>query len=680
MPQNIGQAYVQIVPSADGISGSIEKVIAPEAESAGTKAGGSIAKGIGGALAGGTAAVAAGITAVTGAIIKGTSDLGAYGDNIDKMSQKMGLSAQSYQEWDAVMQHSGTSMEAMKASMKTLANAAQTNSDAFKDLGISQEQIAKMSQEELFEATITALQNVENETQRTYLAGKTLGKGATELGALLNTSAEDTQAMRDRVRELGGVMSDEAIKNAALFQDNLQDLQTAISGVGRGIMAELLPGMNSLMSGFTSLIAGESGASEAINAGIGQLGTAVEGMVTNIVGIANNILPGFITAITSAIPQLIPLATTLITTLATSIVNVLPMLITTVLPALLQAGLQLVIGLAQALIAAGPQLLAAGQELIAQLVMFFSGTGGSQMLQQGMSIITQFGTGILTSLPIVLANGVQIITNLVNGILQGLPSVILMAGNIITQFVGAILPLLPQLMQTGFELLSNLLQGIITHLPDIILAVTQVFAMFVATCAEHFPEIIQTGFEILTNIITGILDALPDLLFVTIPQIFTDVCNTFAEFDWLQIGKDIMQGIIDGFVSMIGNVVEVARRAGKSILDAIKEFLHIGSPSKVMRDEIGQWIPKGIAVGIEANLDSVNEAMHKAALMTQTAYNAALDVTAPALVAETGNSEVTLEYMLQLMIQYFPNFAKNKGLDEASLYDVINRQLGTAVV
>lgn len=148
----------------------------------------------------GVAALASIGTAVVGAttaLIKGTGEVAAYGDNIDKMSQKMGMSAEAYQEWDAVMQHSGTSMETMKASMKTLANAAETGSDAFEKLGISQEELASMSQEQLFERTISALQNVDDETQRTYLAGKTLGRGATELGALLNTSAEDTQAMRD---------------------------------------------------------------------------------------------------------------------------------------------------------------------------------------------------------------------------------------------------------------------------------------------------------------------------------------------------------------------------------------------------------------------------------------------------------------------------------------------------
>ena len=135
---DLGKAYVQIIPSAQGISGSISNVLAPEATSAGEKAGLNIAGGIGTALKSATGILAAGVATVSTAIVKGSSDVASYGDNIDKMSQKMGLSAQSYQEWDAVMQHSGTSMEAMKSSMKTLANAAQSNSVAFEKLGISQ--------------------------------------------------------------------------------------------------------------------------------------------------------------------------------------------------------------------------------------------------------------------------------------------------------------------------------------------------------------------------------------------------------------------------------------------------------------------------------------------------------------------------------------------------------------
>ena len=142
---------------------------------------------VGGAAAGAGAAVFSAVGKVASA-----------GDNIDKMSQKLGMSATAYQEWDAIMRHSGTTIDVMQSSMKTLASAAETSKDAFNELGLSQEKIASLSQEKLFAETIKALQNVEDDTRRTYLAGQLLGRGATELGALLNTSAEDTEKNASR--------------------------------------------------------------------------------------------------------------------------------------------------------------------------------------------------------------------------------------------------------------------------------------------------------------------------------------------------------------------------------------------------------------------------------------------------------------------------------------------------
>ena len=145
MPE-LGKAYVQIVPSAEGISGQIESALAPETESAGSKLGGILGGGIGTAIKSSAALVAGATAAVTGAVVKGSSDLASYGDNIDKMSQKMGISAQGYQEWEAVMQHSGTSMETMKASMKTLANAVENGNESFEKIGISVDDLKNIQQ------------------------------------------------------------------------------------------------------------------------------------------------------------------------------------------------------------------------------------------------------------------------------------------------------------------------------------------------------------------------------------------------------------------------------------------------------------------------------------------------------------------------------------------------------
>ena len=283
----IAKAYVQIIPSATGTKDAIIKEMGGDLEEAGKEGGSIFSKAMGSALKGIGAVAATALSAATAAaagLVKGTSELAEYGDTIDKMSQKMGLSAEAYQEWDAIMQHSGTSIESLQAGMKTLANAVENGNEAFERLGITEEQIAEMDNEDLFAATITALQNVDNETERTYLAGQLLGRGATELGALLNTSAEDTEAMRQRVHELGGVMSDEAVKSAAAFQDSLQDMQTSMTGLSRSMLANFLPDVTTVMNGVTDLFTGDK------DGGLAKIKDGISGILD---GIAKR-LPEFI--------------------------------------------------------------------------------------------------------------------------------------------------------------------------------------------------------------------------------------------------------------------------------------------------------------------------------------------------------------------------------------------------
>lgn len=603
MPE-LGKAYVQIIPSAEGISGSIESTLAPEAQSAGSKIGASLGGSIGTAIKGSAALITGAAVGVTGAVVKGSADLASYGDNIDKMSQKMGISAQGYQEWEAVMQHSGTSMETMKASMKTLANAVENGNDSFERIGISLEDLENMSNEDIFNATIAGLQNVDNETERTYLAGQLLGKGATELGALLNTSAEDTQAMKDRVHELGGVMSDEAVKNAAAFQDNLQDLQTAFAGVGRGIFAELLPGMNEIMAGFTSLIAGEEGASEAISNGFNSLFDSLTDITSNIVSTISDMLPGMVEGFATILPEVITMAADLIISIGQAIIDALPTIITVVLPALAQAAIEIVIALGRALVEAAPQLVSAGQQLISTLK---TSINPSELLSKGQDMITNVLNGITNALPGLLQSGVQIILSIANGILSNLPQLITTAYSLITSFVAFLLQNLPTILQAGADLLLGLVNGIISNLPEIVIAAVQGVTQFITTIAGMLPQVLQQGIEIIFKLIAGLVQAIPDLI-AAIPQIISAIVDTIMEVDWLQLGLDILDGIAKGITNGVSNLISALWGAVSDAIQWVKDQLGIKSPSKLMADVIGKNMALGIGVGFEDNIPDVDMA------------------------------------------------------------------------
>lgn len=80
---------------------------------------------------------------------------------------------------------------------------------------------------------------------------------------------------------------------------------------------------------------------------------------------------------------------------------------------------------------------------------------------------------------------------------------------------------------------------------------------------------------------------------------------------WLKsVGWDLMKGLGNGIQDMLGWCVDMAWRAARKIKDGFMDALGIGSPSKVMAEEVGRWIPPGVTVGMEksmpAMLDRIN--------------------------------------------------------------------------
>lgn len=223
-----------------------------------TKNLGETAEKVGKAAAAAFGAMVAAAGALATALGKCITETAEYGDEVDKMSQKMGMTSKSYQEWDYVLQHAGSSMDGMQNAMKKLVTASEEGNEAFEELGLSLEEVKNMSEDELFEATITALQDVDDTTRRTYLSSKLLGKGATELGALLNMSAEETEEMKNQLSDLGGLMSDDAVKASAAFEDSLLDLKTAFKGIKRSLGTEFLKPVKTAMDGITKILSGST--------------------------------------------------------------------------------------------------------------------------------------------------------------------------------------------------------------------------------------------------------------------------------------------------------------------------------------------------------------------------------------------------------------------------------------
>lgn len=559
------------------------------------------------AKVGGAAIMAVGTAAVFAGkeIVKQTGEVAAYGDNIDKMSQKMGISAEAYQEWDAVMQHCGTSIDSLKASMKTMANAAENGNEAFEKLGISEEEVASLSQEDLFDRVIAGLQDMEEGTERTYIAGQLLGRGATELGALLNTSAEETQAMKDRVHELGGVMSDDAVKAAAAYQDTLQDMQTGFDSLKRNLVSDFLPGITTVMEGLTAFTTGDYDLGfEKIEQGIDDFIDTTTEKFPKFAEIGFKIISAIATSTTQNAPKILQMGADVIVMIVNGISQELP----TLLPAALNA----IIIIAQAIVSNAPVLLSSILDVITILKDFIL-TDGLPMLIEALPDII---VGIVDFIISASAELTEAVLEIVTAIMEMAPDIIVMLVSKLPQIVsGVIMAILKNAPKLGDALLQLTIMSLVIVpmiIVELLSRLPEIFTAIVNGFKDYWPEMKQAGFDAFEESLSGMFSSqvIQDLA-SGITKLITGAIDKIKSFanNFKEAGQNIMDGLITGITDKVQSVMSTVTNIAGSITSAFKGALGIASPSKVFA-EFGKFIDMGLADGVENNMGMVDRAIN----------------------------------------------------------------------
>ena len=570
----VAQATVTIIPTMRGSQQTITKDLSAETEPAAAKAGQSSGKkftsSMGGAIKSGAKVLAAAVTASIASVTAlGTSFFNAakataeFGDNIDKMSQKIGLSTDAYQEWDFIAQHSGTSMESLKTSMVKLSTAAANGSDAFQKLGISAEDAQSMSREELWNKTVMALTSVEDETERARIAQELFGKGATEMGALLNTSAADIEAMRQQAHDLGIVMSEEDVKASAAFQDSLQNMTQSFDGLKNRMLSEFLPGITTVMDGLTQIFAGdEEGGVAKIKEGIESISTKITEVLPTLVETGGQILTAIMGAITENLPLLVPLAGDILVTLADAVITALPTLLTT--------GVEILTTLVNSIVENGPELMA-----------------------KATVVLTNFMTSMGEKLPELLTTAADLVTTLVTGIIENAPQLVQGAAEGITKFIAGITEHLPEILAGGAEIIGTLLSGIVENAPALlesiggtmgdittsisgaiatILEALEPYAPFiteiVTTTVDKLPEII-TAFTGLAETIGGIITTIVEAIAPYIPDITAMVTTTVEKLPEIVAAFTDLFSQVVPIIESIATVIESVGTAIGTVVTAV---------------------------------------------------------------------------------------------------------------
>ena len=579
---NIAKAYIEVIPSLEGsqkiISQEMGAATEPAAKEAGEKSGKSFGESLAKGLKTTTAVIAGALTAATGAavatgkaFISAANDVSAMGDTIGDNAAKMGISTKSYQEWDFILQRAGSSIDSMKTSMKTLANAAVSGSEAFTALGISQEEIASLNQEQLFERTVQALQGVTDEQTRMALASKLLGKGALELGGVFNMTASEVEATKQEMYDLGAYLDEDAISASDNYQDTMLNMQDSIKGLKISMMKDFLPGVTSVMDGLSKVFSGRGGVEE-IQTGLKSVISNVTAMAPQFFSLAQTLIISLLEGFGPMLPQL---ATTIFSVINQALVTVVTML-PQLLPAITSGISSIMLSLFECL----PIITSSLFQLIGDLVTWLSDTTNIETFVNGIVDLTsQVASQMAEILPVLLPAIVRIIGTVANTLMS-------------PQNIGTLVKAVLQIAGAIFVALVNCV-------PELIEFVIGVFNNIKG-------YVTQFGGDFLKNATKWISDVI-----VKVAQFSKSVVDKVRGLpgELLNIGKNLVTGLWNGISDKLSWVTNKIKNMGSSITSAIKKVFGIHSPSRVWRKEIGQNLGLSVGLGFSDVMNDVKDDM-----------------------------------------------------------------------
>ena len=215
--------------------------------------------------------------------------------------------------------------------------------------------------------------------------------------------------------------------------------------------------------------------------------------------------------------------------------------------------------------------------------------------------------------PQMLQAGMGLVSDLVDGIVSALPTVAEGIGSLLAEIYNFMAENGPGLVEQGYEIVGDLLTGIIDAIPDLVAQLPKIIKAFIGYITSVLPEVAKQGAILLGRLALGIVQAIPDLL-AELPAVGKSILEGIGDAlkGVVDIGRDLVEGLWEGIKDMGSWIGEKIRGFGQGVLDDIKDFFGISSPSKVFEDEVGRYMAQGVAVGFEQEMGAVASRMQRA--------------------------------------------------------------------
>lgn len=616
----LAKAYVQIIPSAKGMTDNLRKVMGSPSKTAGADAGAKIGSAIKKAI------MSIGIgAAIKQAITEGMDleqNLGgtkavfgqfaaAIQESAKEAYKNMGTSASQYMatanKMGALFQGSGLQQqESLDLTAKAMQRAADVASVMGIDTSLALESIAGAAK-----GNFTMMDNLGVAMNATTLQAYALEKGINFEWNTASNAEKAGLAMQmffERTEQYAGNFARES-------EDTLSGSMGAVKAALKDVLGNMALG-------------------ESVTPSLSALSTT-------IVNFAHNLIPAVVNVVTQ---------------LPTALVQVLsgigPVIKDNLMPAL-QALTDP--DTMQTFFDAGMSML---QDLSSGLV-----TGIPSFLAQALPMLVSFTGQLHDNIGLLVDAGIQTISALVDGLIAALPDLIAYVPDIVINIANVINDNAPKLLESAATLIWKLITGLIENIPNIIANMGKIIEAILSVIAainwvEQGSRIIHRIGDGIRNMASGLrenaVETIKGMLdyIKSIPQMIHDYfAGKISKLE--EVGGNLVKGLWNGISDKVGWILDKIRGFGKAVLNGIKSIFGIHSPS-TETDWMGEMLDRGLANGIIGNLQPIRRAMDDVVQVTTGTLESKLSIQAMTDIPRTvsgGNENMTIVMLLKTLIE-----------------------------
>lgn len=327
------------------------------------------------------------------------------------------------------------------------------------------------------------------------------------------------------------------------------------------------------------------------------------GMISN--------LPIILDSLINMLAQILIFLVTQIPSIVSTIVSVIPAIVNGLLqaiPTLIQAIPPIIDALINGLLACMPNIIDTGVKLITALV-----DNLSEIINTIVAVIPEIITNLVNAiqdhLPDIIDAGVELIGALFNNLPEIINTIVRAIPPIITALINGLLDFIPDIVEAGFKLIIALVGNLPQIIITIVRAIPKIITGIIGALVGAIPKIIATGFKLLISIIKNLPQIIAKII-TAIPAIIKALIDGFGDYlsDMADIGLNLIKGLWNGIKDAGAWLRDKISGFFGGVVDSIKDFFGIASPSKLMRDQVGKFIAQGIWVGFnkEDPMDQIN--------------------------------------------------------------------------